>query len=227
MVRNDALLSVSDIAGATSDFATAIGIVLGLGAAWYAFSTYRRRFPRCSVEHQLAYRRTSSGGLVIRLSLKVKNEGLVLIQLTRGHVWIEDMTIRADQVIDFPNDAAMDMEISWPKLKHYDFRFEDHPCGVASDRRHGAIYFFGPRKIEPGERDELEFDFAIPSGSSSTIDAVTVYSFLKNTIGQRRRLDWRNSKEFGWNTTTLHNIGPNVEFWKAVLVQTSGSEREA
>ena len=68
-------------------------------------------------------------------------------------------------------------EIEWPLLGEVDLSGEEQKC-----------------EIEPGEKEEFDFDFVI----GSEIESVVIYSYLKNRKKGR--------KQIGWNKTTIYDI---------------------
>lgn len=67
-------------------------------------------------------------------------------------------------------------------------------------------------EVEPGETEEFIFDFVIPS----EVIKVQVYTHVENIT--------KSTKNIGWNTTTIHDVGgaTNGQEWKNIVTDRAG-----
>lgn len=216
-------MSAEDLTTVVKDWVTTFGVLAAVVGGWLAYRTYRRSFPRCSVEHHLAYRRLDDR-LALRVSVKLTNVGLVLLTLRSGEIRLLDMSASA-VAQEFPPDPPTRVEHAWPELGSYRLTFrpasdspKDPPAKIGDDARTRDGLKIGTRMIEPGERDELEFDFVFRP--DKTVDAVTVYTYFENKKVSTSLVGkiLGKSKPFGWNTTTLHTLEGDAEAWTGPLV---------
>ena len=75
------------------------------------------------------------------------------------------------------DDEHCEPEAGWPLLNESRLRFGK-----------------GKREIEPGETDEVHFDFVL----DSDVQIIVVYSYFKNVTKKRR--------EIGWHATSTYDL---------------------
>ena len=172
-----------DNAEAVQALATTIGIVVG--AMWALRLYFRKRegYPSLTVAHQVSSWRLPDDRVLLHLRVKISNVGPVNVQIRNATAWVQ-------QVFPLPEEVAIQLakgedpadeetsEVNWPL--------------AAVVRR--CDWSASPNEIEPGENEELGFDFVLVPGLS----AVQVYSHLRN----HARVD----RDIGWNTTTIHTL---------------------
>lgn len=188
-----------DYADATSSTITVIGLVIAGVWTYMRFVRKRQRFPRANVAHRIADWPVVAQRL-LRLVVRVENLGEVIVRVR---------TIRAAvmQVLPTPPNVAEAIsegrdpvargssEILWDTLG-------DRHCDFSGD---GC-------EVEPGETEEFIFDFVIPS----EVIKVQVYTHVENIT--------KSTKNIGWNTTTIHDVGgaTNGQEWKNIVTDRAG-----
>lgn len=153
-------------------------IFLGGWWTWIGFIRKRVRHPSANIEHDVKMW-TDAGLSFIHLTVRVTNRGSVLVRLGKGCAWVEQLAPLPPAIQDsisggddIVQPGRVDAE--WLLLQKRDLA-QDHLL-----------------EIDPGETDQIEFDFAI----DASIRRVLIYSYLANT---RRRTG-------GWNLNTIHEI---------------------
>jgi hypothetical protein len=123
---------------------------------------------------------------LVRVYLKLSNNGEVLLKLKKGELRIQQIDPPTPELlnsnwgeeqllIDIANGAT---QFSWPMSWHLIPNWEKEPY-----------------KIEPGESEELVFDGII----YSEVKAIKVYTFIPNPLHGK-------DNNTGWRTTTEHEI---------------------
>ncbi len=178
------VVEFKEIAESTQSVLTSTAILVG--AVW--FFCRRVRFPRAAVSHIVTHRALREGKILLRVTIRAENSGVVLIKP-------ESIAVRINQVRPLhPNLVGCDLvrdlqsEADWP---------------IIAERTHHPI----DHEIEPGECDEIHFDFELEAG----VETVLTYSYLKN-VAKKKRRPFGEPREIGWNTTTtyeLHDEHPN------------------
>ena len=163
---------------------TVAAIVAGGIWTYMLFVRRRQRYPRANITHQIRHYPISDRKVLLRVTVRICNKGEILLSLASGFT-------RVQQVIPCPVDLCESVgkqedsanqcepEVEWPLLREKKLRSQRNK-----------------REIEPGETDELHFDFVI----DSDVQVVVVYSYLKN-VKKRRR-------EIGWNATSIYDLRP-------------------
>lgn len=170
------LLVTKDAMAAAQSVATIVALIAA--AVW--FFTRRQRFPRANVEHQVTHWRVGDSA-VVRLTIRVSNIGIVLIEPIEIRSWIQQLEPPPDEFIASilnqkdPGNAG-ESELPWPMVG------SERLCDWSSD----------PREIEPGEIDAHHFDFVVPP----EVQSVALYSYVRNAKKTKR--------DIGWNTTTVY-----------------------
>jgi len=161
-----------------------IAIVVGGIWTYILFVRKRQKYPRANITHRVEHLPISDGKTLLRVVVNISNEGEILLSLVSGFTRVQQMmpwppelleSIKRDK--EFVKEGQT--EVEWPLLDQRDLAFAK-----------------GKREIEPGETDELPFDFII----DSKVQIVVLYSYLKN---KRKR-----KPEIGWNTTSIYDLRP-------------------
>ncbi len=176
-------LSVNkDVSEIVKNYGTFAAVIIGGIWTWAAFKRRREKYPNAKVSHTILHRRIDDRRVFLKVVVIIQNTGEVMISLDRR-------LVRVQQMIPWPTEAMKPVdvgpdntrndhsEVEWPLLGEVDI----------SGERLG-------HEIEPGESDELHFDFVVPS----KISTVVVYSYLKNVTKRKR--------EIGWNSTSIRQI---------------------
>jgi len=156
---------------------TCLAIVVGGVWAFFRFVWTREFRPRAEIEHSVLLRKLGQTLTLIRVSVTVRNTGLVLLQWKEGFVWLQQVLPCAN--VDWLTkqldaDSRCKSEADWPFVKK-------------KVSLMGCI-----QEIEPGEFDTAHADFIL----SEELNAVLVYSHVSNA----------GKKSVGWNHTTFHDV---------------------
>ena len=163
-----------------------VSIAIVVGGIWtyILFVRKRQKYPRANITHGVEHWPIADGKTLLRVTVNISNECEILLPLVSGFTRVQQMmpwppklleSIRCNK--EFIKEGQT--EVEWPLLKQRSFPF---------DRRE--------REIEPGETDELHFDFII----DSDVQVIAVYSYLKNAKKRRR--------DIGWNATSIYDLRP-------------------
>ena len=148
------------------------------------FVKKRQKFPRANITHKISHIPISNNKVPLRVTAMIYNKGDVLISLHSG-------TTRVQQVLPLSQDMINDInkdkdlvpkgmtEIEWPL--------------IGKDR--DSNWKKGEFEIEPGEKDQIPYDFII----DADIETVVVYSHFRNVKKKR-------SRNIGWDLTTVYDL---------------------
>lgn len=161
--------------------ATAIVVpwgVLGVSAWW--FFKRRQRFPRANYTHRIEHWAVGSGKLLLRVVLVIENKGEVLLPIAEGCVrlyrvkpWPEELLLPVSRGEDPVHPG--ENEVDWPIICKRDLNLP-----------------YGPTEIEPGEMDEIPFDFVV----DDTEQLVMVFSYVGNQQKSKRQVGWNKSTTY-------------------------------
>ena len=159
-----------------------IAIVVGGIWTYILFVRKRQKYPRANITHRVEHWPVSDGKTLLRVTVNISNEGEILLSLVSGFTRVQQMMPWPPELLEFiKRDKEFvkggQTEVEWPLLKQRPFPFEKRE-----------------REIEPGEIDEVHFDFII----DPEVQIVVLYSYLKN------KRKWR--REIGWNTTSVYEL---------------------
>lgn len=174
-----AALGVKDLSEVLKNYATIGAFVLGGFWAYIAFIRKREKYPRASISHEIIHKKIDDK-ILLRVGVCICNDGDTIMSLSRKLVRIQQMIPCSDNIlktIDGERTKEDEAEIQWPLLGEVDLSGKEQRC-----------------EIEPGEKEEFDFDFVI----DSEIKSVVIYSYFKN----RKKI----RKKIGWNKTTIYDI---------------------
>ncbi len=171
-----------DISEIVKNYSTFAAVIIGGLWTYAAFARRREKYPRAKVSHRILHRKIDDGRVFLKVVVVIQNIGEVMISLDRRFVRVQKMIpwpTEAMKPVDVqPDNTRNDhAEVEWPLLGEVDISGEEPG-----------------HEIEPGESEELHFDFVVPSETNT----VVVYSYLKNVTKRKR--------EIGWNTTSTCQI---------------------
>ena len=165
---------------------TILAILIGGWWSWRLYRQKRQRYPHVKISHEVFFLRLPDGRVALRLTVTVTNIGSVLIRLSEGRFWIQQLEPVTEgilaQIHSSTFKAAGGLEIEWP---------------LASDSRQLRG---DPREIEPYESDSIHVDFIL-SADTATINA---YSYLSNE--KKTQFFGIPTREIGWRTDTIHHV---------------------
>lgn len=161
---------------------TILAIIVGGIWTYMLFVKRRQRYPRANITQQIEHYPLSDRKVLLRVALRICNEGEILLSLVSGFARVQQMIPCSIDLSGSTSDQETsaehcEPEAEWPLLSEKKLKFQK-----------------GEREIEPGETDELHFDFVI----DPDVQLVVVYSYLKN-VKKRRR-------EIGWNVTSIYDL---------------------
>jgi hypothetical protein len=166
--------------------AAATCAAIGIGACWWWRS--RNWYPRVRIDHEIIVRHLGPDRTLVRVHIKLSNEGKQLVRLCTGRTRIQHvlpcLPEFADAVQNLPMElSGHDQELGWKEI-----------CGR-------AMYGSGnqAREVEPGETDFVEQDFVI----DRSVSCILVYTYIKNEYKSRTGWFGRTPREFGWSRTTV------------------------
>lgn len=163
---------------------TLIAIIAGAFWTYWLFVRTRQKYPSASLTQRINYRLIAEGKLWLRVTVTLQNTGKVLLSLVHATAWIqkvapvdEDMLaemIKGNEPVDEEG-----MEYSWL---------------LAADEKE-KDWARGERQIEPGESDQVNFDFIL----SPELETILVYTYFRNA-------QIRRAKELGWRITNVYDL---------------------
>jgi hypothetical protein len=148
-----------------------------LVGGWWAYTKFirqREEWPRVSIEQVVNRRVLSPQQTLIRVAVKAKNAGTVLVEVDDVRVDVYRVLPLTEEVRTSLADGTLippqKTEIAWPCL----------------ETRHRT---WEPREvsIEPGESDEFGFDFVVPA----EVKTVFIYCYIRNVMHQEREIGWQ------------------------------------
>jgi hypothetical protein len=175
--------------GISEIFSNAItGAALIVGAIWayWRFVRERTRWPRAEIDIRFTQRSLGEGTVLLNVKVKVKNEGRGLMELTKLRLDLhrvlrlgEEMRRKIECGTQFEADSV---EANWPLIGQQVCDWED-----------------GTAELEPGETDEIGFDFFL----NSETETIFLYVYLDNVAKKR------GNRALGWAVTELYDIEVN------------------
>lgn len=164
-----------------ADLAQGFGVLgaAGLGGLWtrHLYLRQRENYPRASIEHELDVTDVGHGKVALRLAVTIRNRGKVLIEIERGLSRVQQFLPCDPKVISVLQEKS---EKTYPKLNWI--------LLGEKTREEWNI------EIEPGDEEEVHFDFLI----DSSVQKVSLYSHFDNRAKPNRL------RPIGWNKTTMH-----------------------
>lgn len=171
-------MSIKDKVETIESILKVLVIPVGAWWAWIGFIRNRVRFPKANLQHEVQIWRADNKTFV-HLALRITNTGNVLMRITNGCAWVEQLTPLPEAVSariasgeDVVRENRIDAE--WALVQKRDL--PPNHC----------------REIEPGETDQIDFDFMI----EPDVQRILVYSHLANP----------RKETAGWNLNTIHEI---------------------
>lgn len=174
----EAVKLVSDIA---TNAMTIVAIAIGGLWALRAFYRERVRWPKADLELQISHQGLTEDEQLLHVKVNVQNSG-------RGRIALQDLRVDIHRVL--PLDAQTVELLRQGQLVSKNATEASWP-GVAGRVKH---WDEEPPEIEPGERDEYCFDFAVPAALRTAF----VYAYLPNAT--------RKHRELGWPATALYDL---------------------
>lgn len=169
----------------TASALTLFAVIIGGIWTYMLFVKTRQKYPSGNISQVIQHRTLSETMVWLRVTITIQNTGKVLLSLVRARTWVQQI-LPADEDImekvkEYEQAGGDKIEIQWPALddKVIDWAEGDYV------------------EIEPGEQDQIIFDFIL----EREVQTVVAYSYLKN-ITKRKR-------EIGWSLTTTYDLRPS------------------
>lgn len=164
---------------------TLVAVVIGAVWTYWLFVRTRQRYPSANLTQKVDYRILAEGKLWLRVTVTLQNVSKVLLSLVYGKTWIQQVKpVDSDLLSKVKQDEEpLDedgLEYLWPLAVN--MKEKDWPKGT--------------RQIEPGESDQVHFDFIL----NPEIETIIVYSYFRNAKRFRRK------KELGWQITNVFDV---------------------
>lgn len=168
------------------DFAAIFGTLAAGIMSIAAFVNYRRRragYPRKEMTHEMLHRRVCSDKRFVRVTIRVKNVGEVLLRLAAARITLRRVLPVQDEFYEMmvsgvrqPTDESQ--EIQWPLLGYRSWMWPKSQTD-----------------LEPGETETIIGDFII----DSDIKTVESYSFVVDYSAI-------TDPPVGWRLAEIHDI---------------------
>ncbi len=178
------LSKVKDFSESVKNFVTAGGIVLGGLWTWLLFIKKREKFPRANLTHTLTHRPLANGDRLLHLAVNVSNIGESLLSLVSSKAWVQ-------QVLPPPEDFIAVLKKAGDPVKPGETEYLWPSLGGRETDWHDA-----PIEIEPGESDQIRYDFVVDAEA----ETVQIYTYFKNAKKKER--------EIGWHLTSIYDLSP-------------------
>jgi len=173
------------------EVATILAIVFGGIWTWMVFVRTRQRFPKVNLELSAAHWMISDSEVLLRIKVEVRNDGAVRLPIGQARMWVQQIEpldsstlngVRAlpELVSDAEETRA---EGEWPFIAARELQYRS-----------------AQKEVEPGETDEINFDFIVDSG----IDTALLYVYIRNL--KKRRSISAGRREMGWEKSLIYSI---------------------
>ncbi|MDP9474182.1 MAG: hypothetical protein M3R38_00500 [Actinomycetota bacterium] len=168
-----------EISANLAPLATTLALLIGGYWTWRLYRLNRQSYPRAQLSHRIMHRFISDKKVLLRVDLVIENQGNVLLPLRCVETWVQQMQPWTDDFLELvqKGDPVEEdgTEVKWTLIADREKRFAKRA-----------------EEIEPGERDEIHFDFVI-DGKPET---VLIYTYLENHAKRRRTVGWRVSSVY-------------------------------
>jgi len=181
---------VKDVLEIVQAVLTSAAILAAAIWTYMLFVKKRQKYPRIKVGHEEEHWAVSPDEYLLRVVVRISNIGEVLVPL-------ESVTVRIQQICPWRSDALGTIREARGKLK---LGTSELGWPVLDERK--CEWRSGVQEIEPAEDDEVIFDFVV----DKAVEAVSVYSHVKNAYKKKHLARRWRSREIGWNTTTIHEL---------------------
>jgi hypothetical protein len=171
---------------------TILAIVVGGLWTYQVFIKERREYPHANIEQKISHVELSKSATLLRVGLELTNTGTSLMSIGL-------LIVRVQQVLPIlpcPSDgvcAGKEISIALENVDRQEDRF--------------SWALLGERKvttdvdIEPGERQTLDFEFAIPPD----VKLARVYVYIRN------EQKFKEGNDVGWTSARYYNVRAPME----------------
>ena len=160
--------------GTAESVATLAAILVGGFWTYRLFVRRRTSRPRLNLHVALASSPAPDSKRLLQIRIELENIGDVLIRLGEVTTWVQQINPTPDEALEHltahdPLAETGTREIPWPRIATRRFSF---PPGEA--------------EIEPGETDQVTYDFLI----ADEVSELQVYTYFKNVSKKGREIGW-------------------------------------
>ncbi len=178
----DLLSQLETIANIADALATVFAIIIGGIWSYLLFVRKRQKYPRAEIEHQVIGRAVGNDLTLLSIDVIISNVGDVLLSLLSWDITVKQMLPPKSELRRVLDRSQGSIEegihiIQWQVL-------------VSRRERKERKRF----EIEPGESEQLHYDFLIGSEAST----ISVKSYFQNVM--------KRGRDIGWAWTTTHDL---------------------
>jgi hypothetical protein len=184
----EALKQVVDI---LQGIATIVAIIVGGIWTYNLFVKEREEYPHAELTHKISNVPLPTNKILLRIAVEVANSGKTQLK-------IKNALVRVQQILPLSacssqNECAQsELTTAASSVAQKQDRFSWPLIAERADN------LDAPNEIEPGEKQEFDFEFAL----SSDVREVRVYFYFKNdTLGN-------GENEYGWYGSDYYNFTP-------------------
>jgi len=175
-------LGAKDLSEVLKNYATIGAFIIGGFWVYLTFVRKREKYPCANVTHRIIHKNIDDKRIFLKVTIDIHNTGATVMYLDKRFVRVHQMVpwpMEALELVCLKKERTeeQETEVQWPLLGEVDRSDKEQRC-----------------EIEPGEKEEYDFDFVI----DSEIKSVVIYSYFKNRK--------KGHKEIGWNKTTIYDI---------------------
>lgn len=158
---------IKNVVQTVQSVSTTLAIVIGGVWSYKKFVRKREKYPRAKIEHQVFFREILNEKALLRVDISVENVGEILLTFVPKVVFVRRISPVQEYWFNFdPNNTKWEL--------------------IASER--GKIS--QRKEIEPGESEQLIYDFIVPSN----LEVISIHSYFENLSKSRRRDSPENRK---------------------------------
>jgi hypothetical protein len=153
------------------------------------FIKERKGYPHANIKHIVSHVSLSDNINLLRVAIELTNTGSFKVDIIKTIVRIQQILPKLPCVKDYPC-AKTQVSEALKEIARKEDRFS-WPM-IAKRLRNSNI----PIEIEPGEKHDIDFEFAIPS----VVTNVRIYSYFKNETKKAEK------KEIGWSMSSYYDL---------------------
>jgi hypothetical protein len=174
---------VSDIA---SNVVTIVVAVLGVVTAYLAFFSERKRWPKADLKLVMSHRQLTDDKVLLHVKVKISNAGRSLMKLSALRVDVRQVLPLLDETAGLLDGDGLVSRTEGGAKARWETIDTAHPEWDPDEGR--------APEIEPGENDELRFDFVLPT----LLETAFIYVYVQNVKKRKRKV--------GWTVTSLYDL---------------------
>lgn len=168
---------------------TLIAIIVGATWTYWLFVRTRQKYPSVTLTQRVDYRVIAKDKVWLRVAITLQNTSKVLLSLVNARSWVQ-------QVIPVDGDMLAKILKGEEPLGEEGLEYL-WPLAVDKKEKEWSK---GSHEIEPGESDQVHFDFLL----GPDVETIIVYSYFRNAKKFGRK------KELGWQITNVYDLKPST-----------------